>query len=95
MSAVVLALVAVLLGWMAVMAWCGYRRRWLLFLGVLLGGIAMNIVWIVLGLRADPFSNHAILAHASAVLYGLCSLTVGWILSRVIGSFRDSRVGPK
>ena len=90
-----MALIGVLICWMAVCAWCGYRRRFALFAAVLLCGLALNAGWMVLGLDADPFEPHLVMALFAMALYGLVAFGCGWLASRVVSHWRASHVDAK
>lgn len=77
--------------WMAACAWFGFQRRYVGFLAVLLGGLALNMVWMVFGLNAHPFELSAIIAQMAAVLYALCAFGVGWFAGRIRRAWRESR----
>ena len=92
MSPVVLALVAALGVWMALCAWCGFRVRVVLFFGVLAGGLALNQLWMMVGLKASALEHHLIFAQVSAVLYALVAFGCGWLAGRLARQFRESAV---
>jgi hypothetical protein len=92
MSVTVLTLIAVLAVWMLLCAWCGYRARYLLFVGVLLGGLALNLAWMVFGLKTHPFDIHALSAQMAAVLYAVGAFGCGWLVGRFARRWQDSRV---
>ncbi|MFK7838070.1 MAG: hypothetical protein AB8B60_17810 [Sulfitobacter sp.] len=85
-------LVAVLLLWMVFCALCGFRKRYVGFLAMLLGGLALNMLWMVFGLNAQPFEPHALLAQFSAVIYAVCAFFIGWFARRVQQAWQDSKV---
>jgi hypothetical protein len=91
-SLTVYALVSVLAVWMLAVGYCGYARRFVLCLGVLAIGVALNATWMVFGLGAHPVEPHALMAQASLLLYGFCALGAGWLVGRIARLFRDSRV---
>lgn len=85
-------LIMVLAIWMLAAAWCGYGKRFLGFLAVLLVGLALNAAWLVWGLGAKPFENPVIMAQGAAVGYALCAFGVGWLVGRVTRELRATRV---
>lgn len=85
-------LIAALCLWMAVCAWCGYRRRFIAFLAFLLGGLALNMLWMTLALHAHPFELNALVAQSAATLYALCAFGIGWFGGRIRRAWQDSRV---
>lgn len=87
-------LVAGLVVWMFGCAYAGYHKRFGLFVIVALTGMALNGLWMYLGLQASPLSSPAIMAQAAAAIYGVGALGVGWLTGRVVRGFRDSKVDP-
>ncbi|MGJ8544981.1 MAG: hypothetical protein ACSHWZ_06025 [Sulfitobacter sp.] len=85
-------IIAGVVGWMLVCAYCGYRR-WLgraaLLLAVALAG---NMIWITQGLAAEPLERHAVMAYLAMVIYAGASYVLGWITSRFVRGWRSSRV---
>lgn len=81
-------LMGIVILWMLACAVCGYWGRFILFLGIAIGGIALNITWMVVGLEAYPFTNHALRAHFAAVVYAVSSFVSGWVLRRLVLAFR-------
>jgi hypothetical protein len=92
MSPVVWMLVAVLAVWMLACAWCGYARRFVLFIVVLCSGIALNSVWMMTALDANPVRGHALTAHLATLLYALTAVGAGWLLGRLVRQFRATQV---
>ncbi|MEW9919069.1 hypothetical protein AB2B41_05620 [Marimonas sp. MJW-29] len=84
-------LITVLVLWMIACAWCGFQRRYLRFLAVLIAGLVLNFVWMITGLQADPFEPNVVIAQASATLYALCAFSVGWFAARIRQAWRDTR----
>lgn len=78
--------------WMFACAYAGYHKRFVLFGGVLLAGLALNTLWMVLGLNAKPLSPNALVAHAGIVLYGISAVALGFLVGRISRAFRASRV---
>lgn len=78
--------------WMLGCAYCGYERRFGLFLFVLAIGVALNTLWMVFGLDAKPLSPPAIMAHAGFVLYAITALGLGFLAGRLAQVFRETRV---
>ncbi len=89
-----MAMIGVLICWMAICAWCGFTRRFGVFLLVLLVGLGLNMGWMVIGLAADPFEPHLIMALMAMALYGLVALGCGWLAGRLAQHWRASRVDP-
>ena len=52
MTPLVMALIIALCFWMALCAICGFRRRVMLFFGLLLTGLTINQIWMMVGLNA-------------------------------------------
>jgi hypothetical protein len=92
MTVTIVTLVLVLAVWMLACGWCGYRMRFMAFLGVLLSGLALNMAWLVFGLKARPFEPHAVMAETSVLMYGLTAFGVGWLAGRLVRQWRESRV---
>ncbi len=92
MSGLVLALVFCLAVWMLACGWCGYRARFVMFLGVLIGGLAVNQMWMMVGLKANALEPNLILAQAAAVCYALTALGCGWLAGRIARQWQASRV---
>ncbi|QFT60359.1 hypothetical protein FIU94_16135 [Sulfitobacter sp. THAF37] len=92
MTGTVVILVAILGAWMLACAIQGYRVRPMGFVGVLLVGLALNMLWMALHLDARPLEGHALMAQAALTLYGLCAFGAGWLVGRVVRQFRASRV---
>ena len=63
MNMTLILLVTILLLWMAACTLCGYRGRFVGFLGVLLAGLTLNMAWMVYGLQAHPFEMNALIAQ--------------------------------
>ncbi|MEQ6203585.1 hypothetical protein ABMC88_11080 [Sulfitobacter sp. HNIBRBA2951] len=80
--------------WMFGCAYAGYFRRFKLFLGIVLVGMALNATWMILGLDAKLLSPPALAAHAGALIYAICAFVAGWLAGRIMRRFRDSRVEP-
>jgi hypothetical protein len=85
-------LIAVLVVWMLALGWCGYAKRFLLVLPVLLVGLGLNWAWMVFGLGAKRFETPVLMAQMSAVLYAICALATGWLIGRFVRQWHDSRV---
>ena len=92
MTPLVLTLVTVLALWMLACAWCGYARRVGLFFVVLCAGFALNSLWMVIALDANPLRGHALTAHAATLLYGVSSVGAGWLVGRLVRQYRATRV---
>lgn len=85
-------LIAIWIGWMLACAACGFARRYMMFVGVLLGGLALNMLWMVYALQAHPFEVNALMAQTAAVVYATCAFAIGAIAGRFLRAWRDSRV---
>ncbi len=92
MTGTITFLIAVLAVWMLACAWCGFRARFVLFLGVLIFGLALDAGWIVFGLHTQLLDPHAMMAQAAVALYGICAFGAGWLAGRIVRQWRDSRV---
>lgn len=92
MTTTIAALIAALAVWMLACGYQGYRARLLGFLGVLILGMALNMLWMALHLNATPLEGNALMAQAALMLYGLCAFGFGWLAGRVVRQFRASRV---
>ncbi|APE43057.1 hypothetical protein BOO69_06220 [Sulfitobacter alexandrii] len=92
MTGTIAVLVAILAAWMLACAVQGYRVRLLGFAGVLVLGLALNMLWMTLHLDARPLEGNALIAQAALTLYGLCAFGAGWLVGRVVRQFRASRV---
>lgn len=87
-------LISSLLAWLALCLWAGFARRFVAFFGILLGGLALNALWMVFGLGVAPFEPNALLAQMAAVLYALVAGFVGWFAGRIQRAWRDSKANP-
>ena len=92
MNTLVVVLIAVLMVWMSVCAWCGFRKRISLFFCVLGVGLVLNMAWMVFGLDARIFEPHALMAQGAATLYGLSACGIGWLAGRVSREWRASKI---
>ncbi|OAN73634.1 hypothetical protein A8B82_19155 [Sulfitobacter sp. EhC04] len=92
MTTTIAALIAALAVWMLACGYQGYRARLAGFLGVLILGMALNMLWMALHLNATPLEGNALMAQAALMLYGLCAFGFGWLAGRVVRQFRASRV---
>ena len=92
MNAVVVALLAGLGLWMLACAWCGFKRRFIGFLTVLVTGLTLNMIWLAYGLGVKPFEGHAMMAQVAALLFALCGFGAGWMAGRLNRQFRSSQV---
>ncbi|MEH6644119.1 hypothetical protein [Sulfitobacter sp.] len=88
----VMVLLAGLAVWMFGCGYAGYKKRFGLFVIVTLFGMGLNTLWMWFGLDAMPLSSPALMAHAGALLYAFSALGVGWLIGRLVRSFRSSRV---
>lgn len=78
--------------WMLGCAYAGYHKRFGLFAFVVLIGMALNTLWMVLGLNAKPLSPNAMVAHAGMLLYAVSAVALGFLTGRIASAFRASRV---
>jgi hypothetical protein len=85
-------LIAVLVVWMFVLGWCGYAKRFLLALLVLLIGLGLNWAWMIFGLGAKLIEPPVVMAQISALMYAFCALATGWLIGRFMRQWRASRV---
>lgn len=92
MSLEVMIVLALLLLWMFLCAWCGYKAQFKRYLMVLAVGLALDMFWMIYGLKAVPFSHEMLLALAAGVFWTLSSFGAGWIVGRFTRSWRESRV---
>jgi len=92
MNMTLILLVTILLLWMAACTLCGYRGRFVGFLGVLLAGLTLNMAWMVYGLQAHPFEMNALIAQGAASLYAVCAFGMGWFAARIRRAWQDSRI---
>lgn len=91
---IVYLLVAGLAVWMVGCALAGYHKRFGLFALVACVGLALNGIWMYLGLQASPLSPPALMAQIAVAIYALGAVGVGWLIGRVVREFRNSRVDP-
>lgn len=92
MTGVVIPLMAVLAVWIVACIYCGYKLRIFAFLAVLVAGLALNLCWMVLGLKAHPFEPHALVAQASLAVYGICAFGLGLLIGRAVRRWRATAV---
>ncbi len=92
MTVTIATLLAALAVWMLICGWCGFRKRFLMFFAVLLLGLALNLIWMVVGLNAQPFGPNALIAELSATLYALGAFGSGWLIGRLVREFQASRI---
>lgn len=92
MSGLLIPLAALMLIWMGFCAWVGFQGRYFRFAAILLCGLALNMLWIVFGLRAQPFEANAVMAQAAAAIYALCAFGMGVFAGRIRRAWRESRV---
>ena len=92
MSGTVTMLIASLIVWMVMCGWCGYSLRFMRFLGVLLAGLALYVVWLITAMEVSPFEPNAVMALTATVLYGVCAFGAGYLTGRMVRQFRASRV---
>lgn len=85
-------LICVLVVWMLALGWCGYAKRFVMALPVLLSGLGLNWAWMIWGLGAKPFENAVIMAQISALMYAFCAFATGWVIGRFVRQWRLSRV---
>ncbi|WP_372992913.1 hypothetical protein [Sulfitobacter sp.] len=92
MNGTLALLIAVLAVLMLASGWCGYSKRFLGFLGVLVVGLVLNGAWMIWGLGAKPFETPVIAAQMAAVGYALCAFGTGWLIGRLVRQLRATRV---
>lgn len=92
MSLEVKIVLSLLILWLVISAWCGYKAYVRQFLLVLIVGLALDTVWMIYGLKASLFSEHMLMALAAGLLYTLSAFGAGWIVGRFVRAWRDSRV---
>jgi hypothetical protein len=92
MSSTVILLIASLVLWMVMCAWCGFGLKFMRFLGVLCAGLGLYVVWLVVAMGISPFDPNAVMALMATVLYGACSFGAGYLTGRIVRQFRASRV---
>lgn len=92
MSGLVIILGTILILWMSICAICGFKVRLIAFLGMLIGGLALNMAWMFWGLNAHPLEPNALFAQAALTLHGLSSFGTGWIVGRFHRRWVESRV---
>lgn len=92
MTLVATALIGILVLWMTAVAYVGFARRYVIFVALLAAALALNMVWMVWGLRAHPFELNALIAQGALTLYGLCAFGAGWFAGRIRLAWRESRV---
>ena len=92
MTLLLISLVSVFLLWMGALALCGFFRRFKRFLALWMMGLALNMIWMRLGLQAHPFEKHALFAQFSLSLYAVSTFAVGWFLQRIYRHWQNSRV---
>ncbi len=85
-------LVAVLVVWMLVSAWCGYGKRFARFALVLVVGLALNWGWMIWGIGAKPFERPVLFAQIAVIGYAICAFGAGWLVGRLVRQLRSSRV---
>lgn len=85
-------LVAGLALWMFGCAFAGFYRRYKLFFLIVAIGMALNTVWMVIGLDAKPLGGPALMAHSAALIYAFCALGAGFLAGRIAKRFHDSKV---
>ena len=82
-------LVSVLVLWMLAAGWCGWKGTLRGFAAVLVGGLALNTAWLMLGLGASPVNLSFAMAQAAATLYALTAYATGWLIRRIVANGRD------
>lgn len=92
MSGTLMMLIVALAVWMSMCAWCGFSLRIVRFLGVLVSGLTLYLVWLVTALEVSPLEPHAVMALTATVIYGACAFGAGYLAGRVVRQFRSSRV---
>jgi len=92
MTPIIGILLAALALWLLACVYYGYRMRFVGFLAVLVGGLALNMGWMVVGLSAHPFEPHALVAQASLAAYGLGTFVLGLLIGRAVRQWRATAV---
>ena len=92
MTATEIILVLCLALWMGACAYCGYQRRFLGFLAVLLAGLAVNMAWLMQGLSAHPFDVHALVMDAALTIFAVCAFAAGLYAHRVRRVWQETKV---
>lgn len=92
MSTLIVVMIAVLVVWMLACAWCGFRKRFGLFAVALLGGLALNMASMMIGLDARFLEPNALMAQGAVTLYGICAFGFGWLVGRVARAWQSSSV---
>lgn len=92
MNALVWVMLGVLTVWMIGCAYCGYRRRYMGFLVVLVAGVLANIIWMTIGLDARLTEPHVLMALVAGCLYGACAFGVGMLAGRLVRQWRATAV---
>lgn len=92
MNSLLGTLVGLLALWMAACCFCGYKRRLIAFLAVMMAGLAANLCWMVFGLDARLSEVNVLIAQASAVLYAVGAFGIGLFASRIRRIWLESRV---
>ena len=92
MSMTVTSMIALLGVWMLAIGWTGYHKRFGRFMALLLVGLGVNMLWIVVGLKAHPLEANALLAEVAVLLYGIFAFGIGWLGGRLARQFQASRV---
>lgn len=92
MSLTVTSMIALLVVWMLACAWTGYHQRFARFAALVLVGLGINMLWIVIGLKAHPLELNALMAEASLLLYLIFAFGIGWLAGRLARQWQASRV---
>ena len=92
MNPLIVSLIGAVLIWMALCGYAGFRHRVILFIGVMLAGLALNQTWMFYGLNARPLEINAITAQFSLTLYGAVAFGIGYLASRIARAWVESRV---
>lgn len=92
MNVTVGTLVGILAAWMALCCFCGLQRRYVWFFAVLFGGLALNMMWMVLALNATVYEQNVWIAEGSVTLYGVVAFFIGRFIGRIRAAWIDSAV---
>ena len=92
MNTTMLALIAAFAVLLILCGICGYRRRVLGFVTVMVTGWTLNLLWMIVALNAGPLDMDALTAQGALFVYGLCGFATGWMISRITTKFRETTV---
>lgn len=92
MNLTLLSLIVVFAAFLILCGICGYRRRLLGFATLMVTGWTLNLIWMMLALKAKPLDLDALSAQGALFIYGLCGFATGWMVSRITRKFRETAV---